>query len=103
MNWTDFITIAIILWLAISLPRLEHHGKLHSRHKMRTRRHLKILQREEKMTESNKTEETEKKQGWEKREETPSKKPEFKQPFYCHWKGGKWDGKFRDVFGNIVE
>ena len=55
------------------------------------------------MTESNKTEETEKKQGWEKREETPSKKPEFKQPFYCHWKGGKWDGKFRDVFGNIVE
>lgn len=26
-----------------------------------------------------------------------------KQPFYCHWRNGEWDGKFRDKDGNIVE
>jgi hypothetical protein len=31
----------------------------------------------------------------------PKKSPE--QPFYCHLKDGKWDGKFRDKSGNVVE
>ncbi|MCX6738787.1 MAG: hypothetical protein NT098_01885 [Candidatus Parcubacteria bacterium] len=27
----------------------------------------------------------------------------FKQPFYCHWRNGEWDKKFRDKDGNVVE
>jgi hypothetical protein len=25
------------------------------------------------------------------------------QPFYCHWKNGKWDKKFRDKNGKVIE
>ncbi len=40
--------------------------------------------------------------------EMPPDEPEVpqktsKQPFYCHWRNGEWDKKFRDKDGNIVE
>ena len=38
-----------------------------------------------------------------KGEKAKTSTPSAKQPFYCHWKDGEWDGKFRDKDGNIVE
>jgi hypothetical protein len=32
--------------------------------------------------------------------DTEKKQP--KQPLYCHWRDGVWDGKFRDESGNIM-
>ena len=34
--------------------------------------------------------------------DTVKKSTEHRQPFYCHWHNGVWDGKFRDKNGNVV-
>jgi len=37
-----------------------------------------------------------------KKEKKETESP-FKQPFYCHLKNGKWDRKFRDKNGKVIE
>jgi hypothetical protein len=49
-------------------------------------------------------EKTEKKKyWWERILEKPGEEALRQQPFYCHLKNGKWDKKFRDKDGNVVE